>query len=56
MEDFISKSKITQDDLINSLAKELDDGNNVLEKYVSTEDMIRRRAVSLLILNYKPLI
>ena len=46
MEDFLSKSKITSDDLIDSLAKDLGNDGNVLEKYISTEDMAKRRAVS----------
>ena len=47
MEDFLSKSKITSDDLIDSLAKDMGDDGNVLEKYISTEDMTKRRTVSI---------
>ena len=46
MEDYLSKSKITEETLVNSLAKELDDGSNVLEKYISNEDIVKRKAVS----------
>ena len=46
MEDYLSKSKITQDDLINSAAKQLENGPNVIENYVSAEEINKVQNVS----------
>ena len=41
MDDYLSKSKITEEDLIKSASKELNEGNNILDKYMSNDQFVR---------------